>query len=225
MTSFRALPGTVTLTVSLYLPSLHALASVDKNLRHLVGCAKSYIIDYFLCSDFDVHCLGDFVANEFVSRPMLDRICRLHLGQPSEGIDEEVLFWFEAQLHLGLLCRRSRISLRHVLELCFMRSSFSKYSFKGLFPPWSLSEDMHMCIRHFKRGGLALVNARNMGCPQLGRSVNEVLMSLWCMRERRRYCYGRVDSCGRAFTTVCFKDSFFSLYISLVREAESLYNM
>ena len=225
MTSFGALPGTVTLTVALYLPSLHALATVDKNLKHLVGCATRDIIDDFLVSDFDVQCLGDLIADEFVSKPMLDKICRFHLGQPSEGIDKEVLFWFEAQLHLGLLCRRSRTSLLVVLELCFRRSSFSTYSFKGFFPPWRLSEDMHMCIRHFNRDGLALVNARNMGCPQLGRSVNEVLMSFWCMRERRRYCYGRVDSCGRAFTAVCFKDSFFSLYISWVREAESLYNM
>ena len=225
MTSFRNLPETVTFTLALYLPSLHALASVDKKLRHVAGWATRDITDDFLCSDFDVYCLGNFVGIEFVSKFTLDKICRRHLGVPSESIDHEVLFWMEAQLHLGLLCSRSRISLRHVLELCFMRSSFSKYSFKGLFPPWRLSEDMHICIRHFNPGGLALVIARNMSCPQLGRSVNEVMMSFWCMRERRRYCYGRVDSCGRAFTAVCFKDSFFSLYISWVREAESLYNM
>ena len=143
MTSFRNLPETVTLTLALYLPSLHALASVDKNLRHLVGCATRDIIDDFLGSDFDVQCLGDLIANEFVDKRMLDKICRLHLGQPSEGIDKEVLFWFEAQLHLGLLSRRSRTSLLVVLELCFRRSSFSKYSFKGLFPPWRLS---HTCL-------------------------------------------------------------------------------
>ena len=119
------LPGTVTFTVALYMPSLHALASVDTNLTHLVGWAKRYIIDDFLCSDFDVHCLGDFVANENVRKPILDKICRLHLGQPSEGIQKEVLFWYEAQLHLGLLCRRSRTSLRDVLGLCFSYSSFS----------------------------------------------------------------------------------------------------
>ena len=143
MTSFRNLPETVTFTLALYLPSLHALASVDKKLRHVAGWATRDIIDDFLCSDFDVHCLRDFVGNEFVSKPTLDKICRRHLGEPSESIDHEVLFWVEAQLHLGLLCRRSRISLRHVLELCFMRSSFSKYSFKGLFPPWRLS---HTCL-------------------------------------------------------------------------------
>ena len=225
MTSFGDLPGTVTLTVALYMPSLHALASVDKNLRHLVGWAKRDTIDDFLCSDFDVHCLGDFVANEFASRPMLDKICRLHFGQPSEGIDKEVLFWFEAQLHLCLLCRRGRTSLLVVLELCFRRSSFSKYSFKGLFPPWRLSEDMHMGIGHFSPGGVALVNARDMGCSQLGRSVNEVLASLWCMMVRGQYCSCRMEHRCLAFTAICFKDSLFSAYISWVREAESLYNM
>ena len=90
MTSFRNLPETGSLNVALYLPSLHALASVDKNLRHLVGWAKRDIIDDFLCSDFDVHCLGDFVANQFASRPMLDKICRLHFGQASEGIDSSL---------------------------------------------------------------------------------------------------------------------------------------
>ena len=225
MTSFGSLPGTVTLTVALYLPSLHALASVDTNLRHLVGCATRDIIDDFLGSDFDVQCLGDLIADEFVSKRMLDKICRLHLGQPSEGIDKEVLFWFEAQLHLGLLCRRSRISLRDVLELCFMRSSFSTYSFKGLFPPWRLSEDMHMGIGHFSPGGVALVNARDMCCSQLGRSVNEVLASLWCMMVRGQYCSCRMEHRCLAFTAICFKDSLFSAYISWVREAESLYNM
>ena len=156
---------------------------------------------------------------------MLDKICRFHLGQPSEGIDKEVLFWIEAQLHLGLLCRRNPTSLLVVLELCFRRSSFSKYSFKGLFPPWRLCEDMHMGIGHFSPGGVALVNARDMGCSQLGRSVNEVLASLWCMRVRGHYCSCRMEHRGLAFTAICFKDSLFSAYISWVREAESLYNM
>ena len=212
MTSFRNLPETVTLAVALYMPSLRALASVDKNLRYIVGWAKRDIIDAFLCSDFDVHSLRDFVGNEFVIKPMLDKICRLHLGHPSDGIDKEVLFWFAAQLHVGLLCKRSRTSLLEVMQLCFMRSSFSKYSFKGLFPPWRLTKDMHMCIGHFNPGGVALVNARDMGCWRLGRSVNEVLMSLWCMSVGACYCCCHAEECGRAFTAVCFKNSVFSLF-------------
>ena len=214
MTSFRNLPETVTFTVALYMPELHALASVDKKLSEVAAWATRDIIDDFLGSDFDVHCLRDFVGNEFVSKPTLDKICRRHLGVPSESIDHEVLFWVEAQLHLGLLCSRSRISLRHVLEVCFMRSSFSKYSFKGLFPPWRLSEDMHMCIRHFNPGGLALVNARNMGCPQLGRSVNEVLMSLWCLSVGFRYCRCHWEECGASFTVICFQDAEFPRCVS-----------
>ena len=201
-------------TPALYLLSLHALASVDEKLRHVAGWAPRDITDDFLFSDFDVYCLGNFVGIEFVSKFTLDKICRRHLGVPSESIDHEVLFWMEAQLHLGLLCSRSRISLRHVLELCFMRSSFSKYSFKGLFPPWRLSEDMHMCIRHFNPGGLALVNARNMGCPQLGRSVNEVLMSLWCMSVGACYCRCHREECGASFTVICFQDPEFPRCVS-----------
>ena len=204
------LPGTVTLTVALYIPSLHVLASVDTNLKHFVGCAKRYIIDGFLCSNFDVHCLGDLFANESVSKHRLDKLCRLRLGQPSDGIEKEVLFWYEAQLHLGLLCRRSRTSLRDVLRRCFSYSTFSSYSFKGLFPEWRLSEDMHLCIGHFNPGGLALVNARDMGCQQLARSVNEVLTSLWCMRVRGCYCSCHTEQCGVSFTAICFKDSDFS---------------
>ena len=225
MTSFRNLPETGSLNVALYMSSLRYVASVDKNLSLVVGWAKRYIIDAFLCSDFDVHCLCDFVGNEFVSKPTLDKICRRHLGEPSESIDHEVLFWMEAQLHLGLLCSRSRISLRHVLELCFMRSSFSKYSFKGLFPPWRLSEDMHMGIGHFSPGGVALVNARDMCCSQLGRSVNEVLASLWCMTLRGQYCSCGMEHRGLAFTEFCFKDNFFDAYITWFRLAESLCNM
>ena len=133
MTSFRNLPETVTFTVALYMPALHALASVDKKLSDVAAWATRDIIDDFLGSDFDVHCLRDFVGNEFVSKPTLDKICRRHLGEPSESIDQEVVFWVEAQLHLGLLCRRSRISLRDVLELCFMRSSFPNIASRGSF--------------------------------------------------------------------------------------------
>ena len=116
----------------------------------------------FLCSDFDVYCLCDVVGHEFVGKPMLDLIRRLHLGQPSEGIDQEVLFWFDSQLHVGLLFVRSRTSLLHVLQLCFMTLSFSKHSFKGFFPSRRLSADMHLCIGHFNPGGVAVVNARGM---------------------------------------------------------------
>ena len=209
MTSFRNLPETGSLNVALYMSSLRYVASVDKNLSLVVGWAKRYIIDAFLCSDFDVHCLCDGVGNEFVGKPMLDLICRLHLGQPSEGIDKEVLFWFDTQLHVGLLFNRSRTSLLVVLQLCFMTSSFSKYSFKGLFPPRRLSADMHMCIGHFNPGGVALVNARGMGCWRLGRSVNEVLLSLWCMSAGACCCSCHAGECARAFTSVCFKDVVF----------------
>ena len=225
MTSFWNLPGTVTLTVALYMPSLHALASVCQNLRHLVGSARRDIIDDFLCSDLDVHCLGDPSADEFVSKPMLDQICRFHRRQPSEGIDKEVLFWIEAQLHLGLLCRRNPTSLLVVLRLCFRRSSFSKYSFAELFPPWRLSEVMYMCIVPFSPGGVALVHARGMGSSQLGRSVNEVLTSLWCMMVRGHSSSCRMEHRCFAFTAICFKVFSFSAYRSWVLKAETLCDM
>ena len=113
-------------------------------------------------------------------------------------------------MHLGLLCRRNRTSLRDVLRRCFRYSAFSTYSFTGLFPEWTLSGDMRLCIRHFNPGGLALVNARDMGCQQLARSVNEVLTSLWCMRVRGCYCSCYTEQCGVSFTAICFKDSDFS---------------
>ena len=208
------LPRTVTSTVALYIPSLHVLASVDTNLKHFVGCAKRYIIDGFLCSNFDVHCLGDLFANESVSKHRLDKLCRLRLGQPSDGIEKEVLFWYEAQLHLGLLCRRNRTSLRDVLRRCFSYSSFSTYSFKGLFPEWTLREDMHLRIGHWHFHGLGLVNARSMGCEQLARSVNEVLTSLWCMRVGGCYCSCHTERCGVSFTAICFKDYDFPACLS-----------
>ena len=175
------LPRTVTSTVALYIPALHVMTTVDRHWKHIVGCAKRDLIECFLCSNFDVHCLGDLFAMENVRKPILDKICRLHLGQLSEGIQKEVLFWYEAQLHLGLLCRSNRTSLRHVLRRCFKHSTFGAYGFADFFPESRLTKDMHLCIHHFNPGGVALVNARDMGCWQLGRSVNEVLMSLWCM--------------------------------------------
>ena len=204
------LPRTVTSTVVLYIPSLHVLATVDTNWKHIVGCAKRYLIECFLCSNFDVHCLGDLFANESVSKHRLDKLCRLRFGQTSEGLVKEVLFWYEAQLHLGLLCTRNVTSLRDVLRRCFSYSRFSSYSFGGLFPEWTLREDMHLRIGHWHFHGLGLVNARNVGCEQLARSVNEVLTSLWCMRAGGTYCSCHTEQCGVSFTTICFKDSDFS---------------
>ena len=208
------LPGTVTLTVALYIPSLHVLASVDTNWKHIVGCAKRYLIECFLCSNFDVHCLGDLFANESVSKHRLDKLCRLRFGKPSEGIEREVLFWYEAQLHLGLLCKRNCTSLRDVLRLCFRHSPFSTYGFKGLFPEWTLSEDVHLRIEHWHFHGLGIVNARDMRCQQLARSVNEVLTSLWCMRVGGCYCSCHTERCGVSFTAICFKDSDFPACLS-----------
>ena len=212
--SFSKLPETITFTVALYIPSLHVLASVDASWKHFVGCAKRYIIDGFLCSNFDVHCLGDLFANESVRKHRLDKFCRLRLGQPSDDVEKEVLFWYEAQLHLGLLCRRNITSLRDVLRRCFSYSSFSTYSFEGLFPEWTLREDMHLRIGHWHFHGLGIVNARNMGCEQLARSVNEVLTSLWCMRVGGCYCSCHTEQCCVSFTTICFKDSDFSACFS-----------
>ena len=198
------LPTAVTLTVALYIPSFHILASVDSNWQRIVGCADRYAIDCFLCSNFDVRCLGDLFANESVMKYRLDRLCRLRLGEPSKAIATAVLFWCEAQLHIGLFCSRNRTSLRDVLERCFSHSPFFTYGFKGLFPEWSLTEDMHLLIGHRYFDELALVNARDMGCHHLGRSVNEVLTSLWFMRVGGCYCACHTEQCGVSCTAVCF---------------------
>ena len=86
------LPTAVTLTVVLYIPSFHILASVDSNWQHIVGCADRYVIECFLGSNFDVRCLGDLFANESVMKYRLDRLCHARLGEPSEAIPPAVLF-------------------------------------------------------------------------------------------------------------------------------------
>ena len=140
----------------------------------------------------------------------MDKLCRLRLGRASDDVEKEVLLWYEAQLHLGLLCRRNVTSLRDVLRRCFSYSSFSTYSFEGLFPEWALRERMHLRIGHLHFHGLGLVNARNIGCEQLARSVNEVLTSLWCMRAGGCYCSCRTEQCCVSFRSICLKDSDFS---------------
>ena len=97
--SFSKLPETTTFAVALFLPTLHVLATVDASWNQLVGCAKRHIIHCFLCSDFDVHCLGDLFSTESVRKHRLDKFCCLRLGQASDDVEKEVLFWYEAQLH------------------------------------------------------------------------------------------------------------------------------
>ena len=208
------LPKTVTSRVAVYIPALHVMATVDRHWKHIVGCAKRNIIQCFLCSSFDVHCLRDLIAMEDVRKPILDKICRSHLRQPSGGIPNEVLFWYEAQLHLGLLCKRNPTSLRDVLQRCFKHSTFGAYGFGDFFPESRLTNDMHLCIDHFDPGGVALVEARDMGCSQLGRSVNEVLMRLWCMSVGACYCRCHREECGASFTVICFQDPEFPRCVS-----------
>ena len=208
--SFSKLAATTTSDVALFLPSLHVLASVDARWNEVVGCARRRLIHCFLCSDFDCHCLGDLFSSESVRKQRLDKLCQLSLSASSDDVEKEVLFWYEAQLHLGLLCRRNVTSLRDVLRRCFSYSRFSSYSFGWLFPAWTRREDMHLRIGHWHFHALGLVNARNVGCKQLARSVNEVLTSLCCMRAGGTYCSCNTKQCGFSFTTFCFKDSDFS---------------
>ena len=208
--SFAKLPETTISDVCLFHPSLYVLATVDARWNQVVGCAKRQIIDAFLCSDFDVHCLGDLFSIESVRKHRLDKLCRLRLGRASDDVEREVLFWYEAQLHLGLLCRRNVTSLRDVLRRCFSYSSFSTYSFDGLFPVRALREGMHLRIPHWHFHDGGLVNARSMGCEQLARSVNEVLGSLWCMKADDCYCSCRTEQCGVSFRSISFKDRDFS---------------
>ena len=208
--SFSKLPETTISDVALFHPSLYVLATVDARWNQVVGCAKRQIIDAFLCSDFDVHSLGDLFSNESVRKHRLDKLCRLRLGRASDDVEREVLFWYEAQLRLGLLCRRNVTSLRDVLRRCFSYSSCSTYSFDGLFPVRALREGMHLRIPHWHFHDGGLVNARSMGCEQLARSVNEVLGSLWCMKADDCYCSCRTEQCGVSFRSISFKDRDFS---------------
>ena len=47
------------------------------------------------------------------------------------------------------------------------------------------------------------------GCWCLGRSVNEVFLSLGCMSVGACCCSCREEECLHAFRAVCFKDSVF----------------
>ena len=81
--------------------------------------------------------------------------------------------------------------------------------FKVLFSEWTLSQDMHLSIGLSHFHALGLVNARDVRCQHLGRSVNEVETSLWCMRVGGCHCSCHTERCGLSFTAMCFKDSDF----------------
>ena len=83
------------------------------------------------------------------------------------------------------------------------------HSFDGLFPERTLREGMHLRIGHWYFHDLGLVKARSMSCEHLARSVNEVLSSLWCMRNGDCYCACHIEQCGVSFRIVCLKDSEF----------------
>ena len=72
-----------------------------------------------------------------------------------------------------------------------------------------LQRNLAVSPSFFESEQVALVNARGMACRRLGRSVNEVLLSFWCMSAGACCCPCHAGECARAFTSVCFKDSVF----------------
>jgi hypothetical protein len=104
---------------------------------------------------------------------------------------------------------RARVpTLHQVVQVCFNHSPFRRYEFAGLFEPWALHQIMYGWIDDAKFHGLGLVEARDLGCDKVGRSVNEILCSLYCMMWGDSYCTcdHQFLDCGGSFARICFND-------------------
>ena len=123
------------------------------------------------------------------------RMFRIQVG--NHDIIDLGLWWYRTQLYLHHAIRKDKMSVQDILRRCYDVSMYSGYDFdifEGVYRH-STSENLDEPLeaRLFCKSGY--VQARDLGCANLGRSIDEVLQTLICAKEGTIYC---PDMCGCA---------------------------
>ena len=188
MTSFT-LAGSMLHVIAIHESSSRVIACVNKEWAQAVNVVISELRRRFLSSDFTVHCLGLATLNESMAERRLERVVRVRVR--NHDITDLGLWWYRTQLYLHYaISRRCNMSVQRILRRCYVFSGYSGYDvgiFKDVYRyRTSKNLDEPLEARLFCKSGY--VQARDLGCANLGRSIDEVLQTLICAKEGTIYC-------------------------------------
>ncbi len=191
-------------SIAVWLPWFRDLACVDRSWNACV----LYIINIrsirrkeFWNSTFEV----DWLVEEWGGCLLLHPEVRLQrLLAEIRNADPLVRWWYNVQLHLHLFCQKyvqrhgTAPSYVELFDICYRQSGFNGRSCRELFPevflglpqvPFDYPIDQPIDVALFH--DLGFVKARDLGCPNLGCSIQEVLGTVLCMTydDGMGYCY------------------------------------
>ena len=165
---------------------------VSKDWARGVEDFKAEITRKFLYAEFKVEWLG-------VGSKMQMRVTRALTQLSLHGEVPNIIRWWQGTSEaLGMFCGRYRFpgaSFDAVVRQCYVHSEMSQYDL-GLFKDFlrretsvKLDEIITREIWHDKN----YIEARDMGCPYLRKSVLEVLWTLICAIQGTQFC---IEHCG-----------------------------
>ena len=180
-------------SIVLWLPSFWYLARVNRSWKGVVLGAVSILRKMLWRSSFSVDWLIEAWGGPLFQAPdaRLHRLLTIH-GWRSWANEMEDLsrFWYNLQLHLHRYCQKANASYKDIFDICFRQCAVSEYSRRELFPcvfqACEVSLDQRIDVTLFS--DLGFVGARDLGCFNLGCSVEEVLGTLRCMLDHDEYC-------------------------------------
>ena len=178
------------------------IACVSKDWAQAAEASKNDLIQKFLNGPFDarslrVSHLNVCSMNTDMFEQRLSRVVCLNVGE-DHHLNEVQLWWYRTQLHLSLSIGRGSIcretSFKDILRACFEYSEFKGYGFSMLerqYREWSGHFPRDLLNRSVSKEVFTrcrYIRTRDLGCVMLGRSINEVLLTLICAMERTEFC-------------------------------------
>ena len=204
--AFMRLDPSIVSTMSTFLHSHTPLLCVSKDSARGVEAFKEELMRKFHDAEFQVEWLGVRVGGNLQMRVTrkLDRVFRgFRLGAGDR--EDIVRWWYGTSVALEIFCARYNFpasflqgaSFHAVLRECYEHSEMRQYDFGSFKDFWRRQTTVNIDAI-IPRGiwyNEVYVNARDISCPYLGKSVREVLGTLICAIEREEYCYAHCEQC------------------------------
>ena len=190
-------------SIALWLPSLGNFASVNRCSNASVLCCIERLTYEFWKSNFDVQWLVVETDTCLLTYPEL-RLQRVL--PPRTRTRPRTRWWYNVQLYLEAFCQRyaqrhgTAPTLRVIFELCYNQSVCKSRRCRELFPEFfeetfwpEFHTLLHTELHEALFRDVNFVRSRDLGCVNLGTSVEEVLETLLCMMQHDVYCLCETD--------------------------------
>ena len=194
MTSFT-LQGSILQVIAIHTRASWVIACVNREWLEAVNAARNELTRGFLGSVCILLCLRPAEYDNSLVDKRLQREVRLRFHRGA--ISEDRLWWCRTQLYMHHAAAVYHMSFQAIFRRCHLFSIHSGYDFH-IFEDvcrhrTSENLDEPLDERLFWNGGY--VSARDLGCINLGRSIDDVLQTLICAKAGTKYC---PNMCGCA---------------------------